>query len=322
MSDATGATRTESESDGGRESRRDGSAEDGPAESGSAAAGSAAENGPAANDEPGGSGTADGEPTASTSAVPDGSPVRVRVRADTLRPVLSAVRAVVDECRLSFDPDGIRVAAMDPATVAAVDAELDAGAVESYRADGTVVGVDVDRLDEILSMADADDPVTLALDPDRYRLHVVAGDLEYAMGLVDPENVRKSPEMADLAFEHTAALTLPVGTVGRFVTAAGMVSDHLALLVNPDEETFVAVADGDTDDVRFVVTAAEASAFSAGDAGSLFSLSYLEQLSGAVPSGTDVRLTLGEKAPLGVEYDVADGGGRVEAFVAPRLQSR
>lgn len=252
----------------------------------------------------------------------DGSSARLRVRASALRPVLAAVGALVDECRLTFGPDGLRAAAMDPSTVAAVDARLDADAAAAYEADGTVVGVDVDRLGRVLAMADGDDVVTLALDADSDRLHVVAADLSYATGLLDPASVRGTPGAADLAFEHTASLTLPGETIGRFVTAAGMVADHVGLRVDPDARTFVAAAAGDTDDVRFVVPADEATAFEAGAAGSLYSLSYLEGIERAVPAGAAVRLALGERAPLGVEYDVADGRGRVEAFVAPRLQAR
>ena len=261
------------------------------------------------------------EPAASLPDAVADAPVRVVVRAATLRPLLSAVGALVDECRLTFGTDGIRAAAMDPATVAAVEVALAASAIESYAADGSTVGVDVERLVDVLSMADRDALVTLALDPESLRLHVVAGELTYALGLFDPESVRGPGDVDALGFEHTAALTLPGETVGRFVTAAGMVADHLALAVDPAEERFVASADGDTDDVRFVVPAEEATAFEAGPADSLFSLSYLECIERAVPSGTDVRVTLGEEAPLGVEYEVADGGGRVEAFVAPRLQA-
>jgi len=256
-----------------------------------------------------------------TSDVTAESPVKLRARTRTLDSLLAAVGSLVDECRLTFDPDGLRVAAMDPATVAAVEVELAASATAAYDADGTTVGVDVGRLREVLGMVDGDEPVTLALDPETFRLHVVADGLAYAMGLFDPESVRAPPEIQELGFEHTAALTLSGETVGRFVTAAGMVADHLTLAVDPGEEAFVVSADGDTDDVRFVVSAAEATAFETGDAESLFSLSYLECIERAVPTGTDVRVTLGQEAPLGVEYEVADGGGRVAAFVAPRLQT-
>ncbi|MFC7135745.1 hypothetical protein ACFQRB_02325 [Halobaculum litoreum] len=263
------------------------------------------------------------QPEGTTESLHDtaDAPVRVRVRPDALRPLLSAVGALVDECRLAFAADGLRAAAMDPATVAAVEVELDADATESYTADGTVVGVDVDRLEEVLAMADGDEVATLALDPEAYRLHVHVGEVEYALGLFDPESVRGPGDADALGFEHTAALTLPGETVGRFVRAAGMVADHLTLAVDPSEEAFVAAADGDTDDVRFVVPREDTTAFEAGEARSLFSLSYLECVERPVPSGTDVRVTLGEEAPLGVAYDVADGGGHVEAFVAPRLQA-
>lgn len=252
----------------------------------------------------------------------EGEPsVRARAPAGTLRPALTAVGALVDECRLRFDSGGLRAVAMDPATVAAVEVELDTGTFDDYAADGTAVGVDVTRLDEVLRMADADETVALALDPESWRLHVAADEWEYAMGLYDPESVREPPDTGELGFEHTADVVLPGETLDRVVTAAGMVADHLALGVDPEAGAFTAEADGDTDDVRFVVSESEATEFSAGRADSLFSLSYLECVERAVPSGTEVRFRLGEDAPLGVEYGIAGGGGRVEMFVSPRLQT-
>ena len=273
---------------------------------------------PGSTDETDGANETDGTDAESRDEDP---PVAARVDAGTLRPALAAVGSLVDECRLAFGSDGLRAAAMDPATVAAVEVELDAGTFERYAGDGTVVGVDVRRLDQVVGMVGSAEAVGLTLDRESWRLRIEAGELEYVLGLYDPESVREPPEIGELAFEHTAGLALPGETLDRFVSAAGMVADHLSLGVDPDAGAFTAVAEGDTDEVRFAVNAEEAAAFSSGPAESLFSLSYLECVERAVPSGTEVRLRLGEDAPLGVEYGIADGGGRVEAFVSPRLQT-
>ena len=46
---------------------------------------------------------------------------------DRLSDFLKPVSALVDECKLHLNVDGLRIAAVDPANVAMVDATLDAG---------------------------------------------------------------------------------------------------------------------------------------------------------------------------------------------------
>ncbi|PSQ19690.1 DNA polymerase sliding clamp [Halobacteriales archaeon QS_8_69_26] len=240
------------------------------------------------------------------------------VAADRLGTALSAVDALFEECHLTFDGEGIRMRAMDPATVAMVDLSIRDGAFESYEATDGHVGVAVDRLHEVVAVAGADDLVRLGLDPERRRLRVAIGELEYSLALIDPSAVRSPGEMDGVEF--AAELVAQAETLDRSVRAANMVSDHVAL--GTDGEGFYVEAEGDTDDVVLERSGDDLPAFDAGETHSLFSLDYLTAIDRAVPRDREVTLRLGTEQPLGIEFEFADGAATAEYLVAPRIAAR
>jgi proliferating cell nuclear antigen len=252
---------------------------------------------------------------------PTDPPFTATGAASVLETALDDVAVLVDECVLHVDDDGITVDAMDPATVAMVSLSVDAGAFEAYSApaDGLRLGVALDRLRDVLGMADGNQLVKLAFDPEKRTLHVRVGELAYTLALVDPDAIRSPPDTVDLADQYAATVSLPGREVSRAVAAADMVSDHLEMGVDEGDERFYVRADGDTDTVAVDFPAGDCEEFDAGDAHSLFSLQYLSAVERAVPADEAVRLRLGEEAPVEVEFAVADGHGTARYVVSPRL---
>lgn len=239
------------------------------------------------------------------------------VEASTARSAIEAVDAVVDECVVRVTSDGLAVAAQDPATVAYVSLDLPASSFDRYDASDDAIGVDLGRLGSVVGIADRDESVHLELDGRRRTLHVRVGDLSYALGTIDPEAVRSPPENADFSAQFAASATIDGRVFTNAVRAADMVADHVALGVDPDDERLYATAEGDTDVVRIERPADECADFEAGDAHSLFSVSYLDAIGGVVPESDEVELRLGEEAPLCLSFDLATGS--VEYVVAPRI---
>jgi proliferating cell nuclear antigen len=254
--------------------------------------------------------------------VPEETPLRVVAPASTLRTAVDVLGALVDECRMRFDADGLHVAAMDPATVASVSLDLSPAAFESYTADERTLGVPLERLDDVLSMASSDDPVALAPDPETRRLNVAVAGLDYTMALVDPEAIRSPPDLDGMDFEYTASVTLDSGALTRSVRAADMVSDHATLGVDADDGAFTVEATGDTDDVRHRLAGDDLVDADPGDAESLYSVDYLLALERPIPSGTAVTLRLGTEVPASLSFAVADGAGEVAYALSPRIARR
>ena len=241
------------------------------------------------------------------------------VSADTLKETLDSVSVLVDECKIHLDEDGLSIRAVDPANVGMVDLDLGAAAFESYEADGGLIGVNLSRLEDIAGMADAGQLVQLELDEETRKLHIQIDGLEYTLALIDPDSIRQEPDIPDL--DLPAHVVIEGRDIDRAVTAADMVSDHIALGVDTADELFYIDAAGDTDDVHLELTRDQLIDLEAGDAHSLFSLDYLKDMNKAIPKDAEVELELGDEYPVKLHYDIAEAQGRVTYMLAPRIQS-
>jgi len=241
------------------------------------------------------------------------------VSAETLGTALDSVSVLVDECKIHLEEDGIAIRAVDPANVGMVDLSLDAGAFESYEADGGLIGVNLSRLEDIVGMADSGQLVELELDEETRKLHIQIDGLEYTLALIDPDSIRQEPDIPDL--DLPAEIVIEGADINRAVTAADMVSDHIALGVDADAETFYVEAEGDTDDVRLELDREDLIDLQAGAARSLFSLDYLKDMNKAIAKDGEVTTELGEEFPVKMHFDIAEGQGNVTFMLAPRIQS-
>ena len=241
------------------------------------------------------------------------------VDAETLRTALDSVGVLVDECKIHLNEDGLAIRAVDPANVGMVDLELDASAFESYEADGGLIGVNLTRLFDIAKMADSSQLVQLELDEETRKLHIQLDGLEYTLALIDPDSIRKEPDLPDL--DLPARIVVEGADIDRAVKAADMVSDHIALGVEEEGEFFYVDAEGDTDDVHFELPRDELIDLQAGAAHSLFSLDYLKDMNRAIPKNGEVTVDLGEEFPVRIGFEIAEGKGSVTYMLAPRIQS-
>ncbi len=241
------------------------------------------------------------------------------VSASTLQDALDSVSVLVDECKIRLNEEELSIRAVDPANVGMVDLTLEAAAFESYSADGGVIGVNLARLEDIAGMAASGDLVHLELDEETRKLHIEIDGLSYTLALIDPDSIRQEPDIPEL--DLPAEVVVEGAQLNRGVKAADMVSDHIRLRVDENEESFYIEAEGDTDDVDLKLTREDLIAFSPGPADSLFSLDYLKDMNKAIPADAEVTVELGEEFPVKLHYGFGEGLGQVTFMLAPRIQS-
>jgi proliferating cell nuclear antigen len=197
-----------------------------------------------------------------------------------------------------------------------VDLRLDAPAFESYEAGGGTIGINLERLEDVVGMANAGDLVHLDLNDETRKLDIRIGGLDYTLALIDPDSIRQEPDIPEL--DLPATTRLPAGEIDRGVTAADLCSDHITL--GADAEAFTMSAAGDTDDVEVTVASEECERHETDEAvSSLFSLDYLEDMAGALAG--DVTVRLGDEFPVKLHWELAEGAGEVTYMLAPRIQS-
>lgn len=240
------------------------------------------------------------------------------IKADTLSETLAPISAIVDECKIHATDDGLEICAVDPANVAMGRVELDKKAFESFETSGVTLGVDLERVEDVLSMAD--DEVTLEVVDDTHKLRIESDGLEYTLALIDTDSIRQEPDIPDL--DVPATFVLEGGSISRGIKAADLVAKHITIAADGDTESLILSAEGDTDDITETLGSDRVTNADVGEScKSMFSLDYLKDISKPIGSSASVTLRVGDEFPLKMRYYGADGQLTVTSMLAPRIQS-
>ena len=241
----------------------------------------------------------------------------VKVKADVLKEVVDVISTLVDEAKFNVTKDALAVKAVDPAHVAMVDLSLDKGAFESFRADECELGVDMDKVKEVLRLAKAGDIITMTHEEEKNRLVMNVGNTTRRMSLVDTAGM-SDPKVPSLNLP--AKLTVRTDELRQGIRASESVSDHIALIVGPDG--FEIVSEGDTDTVSHKVPKELLEDLQAKEGvRSLFPLDYFSNMVKAISTAQTVKLYLGNDYPVKMEFPIAGGKGEVRYLLAPRIES-
>lgn len=244
------------------------------------------------------------------------------VEADDLDDFVHNISVFVDECRIRTSPDGLRVRAVDPANVGMVDAELDAEAFEGFDTSKGVLGVNLSRFKEVISLAGSGDLVTMEYDMETRKLHIETNGVEYTLALIDPDTIRQEPEIPDL--DLPCSLEVETSDINRGIKAADMVSDHIEFKTEcaHSGDQFIIEARGDTDDVELKLGSEDlVSSSIVGDVASLFSLEYMKDIKKALPTSGSVGMEMGNEFPIRIRFSNEEETQDIEFMLAPRISS-
>ena len=255
--------------------------------------------------------------------------VETIVRAKVMQQFVDQTSSIVNETVLHIGTDGISTRVVDPANVAMIDIQIDSAACESVPSGSFVAGVDLEKLDDYLSGASGDDPVSFAFDPETRRLNLRHTNREFNVAMIDPDAMRDEPDIPDLEF--TTDVTLSADELKGAVDTVGLVTDHVVIESDADAGAVEVLGEGDIDDVTVTFDGDELGEGSTvdDDTKAMYSLGYLngdgeDKIGGFLKPmpKTDLRVRFAEDMPSKYNYDFADGHGRVEIMLAPRIQAR
>ena len=92
--------------------------------------------------------------------------LRATIDADVFREAVDAIAALVSECRLHVDSEGMRTRAVDTANVAMVSLELGPDAFEVFEASESALGIDPEARVFFMEAEGDTDNIRLELGPD------------------------------------------------------------------------------------------------------------------------------------------------------------
>lgn len=244
------------------------------------------------------------------------------LRAESLRAFVARLAVLTDEAKLVVSKDGLHALAVDPAHVALVEVRLDeVREGGEYPIDAAFeVGVDVEKLSDLLKKAKKDERVSVRMDlpnaSGKDELTVRVGGMTRTMALVDTAGM-SDPRVPNLNLP--ARVEVSGKALHDACKAASEVSDHVALTATRDGLNIHAEGDVDKVDVNLDLgDSVRDVRFAEGDrARSLFPLDYLAKILKAL-KGEALVLGLGTDYPVRIEWS---GTTRGQVLVAPRIES-
>ncbi len=242
---------------------------------------------------------------------------QAKVKSETLKGIVDVVSTLVDEAKFNVDSKGVALKAVDPAHVAMIDMKIEKSAFEEFAADDTELGIDLDKIKEVLRLSRAGDVISLEQDEDKNRLVINVGNVTRRMNLVDTTGM-SDPKVPNLNLP--AKVAVAAEELQKGIKAAESISDHIALTAHP--EGFEMVSEGDTDSVSLKLTKDQLVSLECKEnVRSLFPLDYFSNMIRAIPVGTVITMSVGNDYPVKLEFSIADGRGTVNYLLAPRIES-
>ena len=260
--------------------------------------------------------------------------------ADPLRSLLELPQALVEECRVHLEDDGLKIRAVDVANVGLVSLSVPASSFETYAvADSLTIGLPLDTLAKSVRFARKrqDDPVRVDVLPEGERARLRAAALRPNQRMrrvsefytIDPDSVREEPDVPDIELPNMAAPD--VDALGDAIAELERLNEYVWF--SRDGETFIIgsqpIGESQLDVDHAVVDSVafpEAAWSETGEdtaRGSMFSIDYLVDAIGALDAAKADRVTLsfGDEFPTRIRGEWVEWGFTATFMVAPRIES-
>ncbi|WOF16247.1 DNA polymerase sliding clamp [Methanoplanus sp. FWC-SCC4] len=245
--------------------------------------------------------------------------LKAAIDTEIFKETVDVISAMVTECRLHINEDSFSTRAVDTANVAMISLDLSSSAFSSYEGTDTEIGLDINKMKNIVSMMGKEDTLSLDLPEGGYKMEMSFGGYKYSIALLDVNTVRKDPNPPNI--ELPGKVIISGTALNNAIKAAALVSDKIAFGINPEKGTFYMEADGDTDHINLELGTDELISLVPAEARSMFSLDYLKDMGKVMSKADEVEIQIGIDHPVKFVFNIADGNGHVEYLLAPRIEA-
>ncbi len=243
--------------------------------------------------------------------------LNAEIKSNVLKELVEIVGTIVDEVKINLDENGLSLKAVDPAHVAMVDLTLKSEGFESYEANETELGLNLNKIEQFLKLAGSDDVIKIVHDEEENRLTMSVRNITQKMPLLDT---------AGMTDPNVPSLDLPINLqikgehLLNGVKASENISDHISITANSDG--FEIFSEEDENEVEMSVGEEELEKLDANEeVRSLFALDYFSDMVKCVSRDTILDIELGADYPIKIQFDFADDNGNVRYLLAPRIES-
>ncbi len=241
---------------------------------------------------------------------------KARIRMEVLREMVEVISTLVSEVKLGISKDGIDVKAVDPSHVAMLVLKLNKNAFEEFTGEPTEIGVDVEKMKEVLRLCKPGDVLDLQYDGGKNRLVLHVGKVTRHMAVIDPAGIT-DPKVPNVTPPGVAVVRTEELRQG--IRGSESISDHVTITLEP--ESFTMHSEGETDRVDLQLPKENLKRLDAKEAvKSMYPLDFFSNMVKSITSSEEVTLHVGNEYPLKIEFQVAGGKGEGRFLLAPRVE--
>ncbi len=241
---------------------------------------------------------------------------KARIRMEVLREMVEVISTLVSEVKLGISKDGIDVKAVDPSHVAMLVLKLNKNAYEEFTGEPTEIGVDVEKMKEVLRLCKPGDILDLQYDGGKNRLVLHVGKVTRHMAVIDPAGIT-DPKVPNVTPPGVAVVRTEELRQG--IRGSESISDHVTITLQP--ESFTMHSEGETDRVDLQLPKESLKRLEAKEpVKSMYPLDFFSNMVKSITSSEEVTLHVGNEYPLKIEFQVAGGKGEGRFLLAPRVE--
>ena len=239
---------------------------------------------------------------------------KLRIKMENLREIVEVVSTLVSEVKFSISKDGLEAKAVDPSHVAMLVLQLQKGVFEEFTGEPTDIGVDIEKLKEVLRLSKPGDLIDLQFDG-KNRLVAGVGRLTRQMAVVDPAGIT-DPKVPNV--NPPASVTVKTEDMRQGIRGSESFTDHVTLSLEPDG--FTMHSEGDTDRLDLKIPKESLSRLEVKEAvKSMYPLDFFSAMVKSI-GAEETTLHVGNEYPLKVEFAMGSGRGEGRYLLAPRVE--
>ena len=239
---------------------------------------------------------------------------KLRVKMEVLRELVEVVSTLVSEVKLSVSKDGLEAKAVDPSHVAMLVLKLQKAAFEEFTGEPTEIGVDVEKLKEVLRLSKPGDVLELHYDG-KNRLVASVGRVTRQMAVVDPASIT-DPKVPNVT--PPATVVVKTEDMRQGIRGSESFTDHVTLTLEPD--AFTMHSEGDTDRLDLRIPKEQLPRLEVKESvKSMYPLDFFSAMVKAI-TADEATLHVGNEYPLKIEFSMGAGRGEGRYLLAPRVE--
>lgn len=235
---------------------------------------------------------------------------------------IAAISNLIEEVDFEFKEDGVEMRAMDPSHIALADFQLPAEVFDEYDVKGTVkLGLDLKRLNSVLSRAKKSDEFVLEFDEEEGRLKLKfkgESTRRFSLPLLELEE----EELPEPDLDFTASAKVFAGAISDGLKDAALVGDNVRFELS--EGKFFMGIESDTGSVEMELSEDQEGLRELNvnePTKSMYNIDYLEDMVSAANSRDIVEVNHGTDLPIQMIFPIANGKGRLIFLLAPRIEA-